>query len=300
VVVLKVNIRKPHPQLASFATTAGMASQGLGDVAGLHYRQLPNVIAKVFFFTASIGVPAGILAAVGPHRHLVNANPFWRDMVWLALRPGTLGLLCGAAGFYLRDNVIRLEEAWGRDFTARLANKIFKSRKNSGRLKLLEKAVLEKTGKDPRPHPLVTAAVGRIELSGGRIRVAGLASELGRPLATLVRAFRTHLGLSPKQYCQVRRVRGILDQMRSGIKPRLAHLALDHGYFDQSHANHDFRALMGMTPREFQHELASDHFRFDDRLDVLIKPSDPPGPVISPEMAWRVKKMLPQWRQPGK
>ncbi|HWW62261.1 MAG TPA: AraC family transcriptional regulator [Thermoanaerobaculia bacterium] len=70
--------------------------------------------------------------------------------------------------------------------------------------------------------------------------------------ASVVRAFRAHLHCSPGEY--VRRVR-IDDAKRalSSTTKTIGEIALDAGFYDQSHFANAFRRATGMTPRQFRH-----------------------------------------------
>ena len=56
------------------------------------------------------------------------------------------------------------------------------------------------------------------------------------------------VGVSPKRYARIQRVRVAL--ALQGQFP-LARLAVEAGYYDQSHLTAEFRATMGITPHAF-------------------------------------------------
>ncbi len=65
--------------------------------------------------------------------------------------------------------------------------------------------------------------------------------------------FRSVLGVSPKAYarlCRFEHASSLLDSLSagSGHSRTLADLAIEAGYYDQSHLTRDFVALAGMTP----------------------------------------------------
>jgi methylphosphotriester-DNA--protein-cysteine methyltransferase len=73
----------------------------------------------------------------------------------------------------------------------------------------------------------------------------------------LERVFRDHVGLGPKTYSRLvrfdRTVRGI--QRRGALS--WTHFALIHGYSDQAHFINDFKEFAGVTPVQFETELAT-------------------------------------------
>jgi AraC-like DNA-binding protein len=80
------------------------------------------------------------------------------------------------------------------------------------------------------------------------LRTRGVA-ETARALDVSERHLRTlfvrAVGLSPKQFARVDRVRRVV---RRGGRGEWARLAAELGYYDQSHLTREFRATMGVSP----------------------------------------------------
>lgn len=72
----------------------------------------------------------------------------------------------------------------------------------------------------------------------------------------LYRLFKVHIGISPKTALMIARyqalVGSVLGEERGG---GFAQLALLEGYYDQAHANRDFRRFTGVSPRQFRQTL---------------------------------------------
>jgi AraC family transcriptional regulator len=84
-----------------------------------------------------------------------------------------------------------------------------------------------------------------------RPSLALLAREASVHPAHLGRVFRAHLGCSPGDYTQERRVVMAQGFLRDTDMP-LARLAVRVGFFDQSHFTRVFRARVGETPGAFR------------------------------------------------
>lgn len=85
--------------------------------------------------------------------------------------------------------------------------------------------------------------------SGGQARVEPLMDETGWSRRLVTERFRTQLGLAPKAYARIvrfQRAVGLLGGVRDGHT--LADVAIECGYYDQSHLTRDFVALAGCTP----------------------------------------------------
>jgi hypothetical protein len=62
------------------------------------------------------------------------------------------------------------------------------------------------------------------------------------------RVFEQHVGYGPKKLARILRLRRTLRLIDSRGAANLAAVALDAGYYDQSHMNADFRDLAGCPP----------------------------------------------------
>ncbi|MBJ7614876.1 MAG: AraC family transcriptional regulator [Candidatus Nephthysia bennettiae] len=97
--------------------------------------------------------------------------------------------------------------------------------------------------------PEVDWAWGRLASSGGAVPITRLGAELGWSRKQLVARFREEVGLTPKVTARVLRFEAMVARLRSGRLAGWAELALDCGYFDQSHLAREVRRLAGVTPR---------------------------------------------------
>ena len=96
------------------------------------------------------------------------------------------------------------------------------------------------------PDPLVAAAIRALRDSHGAVPIRALARRLGTSQDPLEKRFRRAVGATPKQLASLLRLRHAIDGYRPGTP--LTQLALDAGYFDQSHFNREFRAVTGQAP----------------------------------------------------
>ncbi|HKW11355.1 MAG TPA: helix-turn-helix domain-containing protein [Gemmatimonadaceae bacterium] len=105
-----------------------------------------------------------------------------------------------------------------------------------------------------RARPLdrtVDAAVRAILRAGGNLSIASLAPALGVTRQHLARSFALHVGVAPKMFARVARVRHALAKARVAATVDWAALALDAGFYDQAHLSGEVRELTGRTPSEW-------------------------------------------------
>jgi len=80
--------------------------------------------------------------------------------------------------------------------------------------------------------------------------LADLARLIGANPYTLLRRFKHHTGITPHAFrtnCRIEEARKLLQQ---GME--IADVALQCGFFDQSHLHRHFKALTTLTPKEYQ------------------------------------------------
>ncbi len=148
----------------------------------------------------------------------------------------------------LADQIVPVDALWGeagRRLCAAIA-----ARQPEQALALLEDELYRRLRASdvPASRPGVLArALGRLD--AGAERVLPLARELGVSDRHLRRLFMHELGMSPKLYARIARLRRVLDHPRE--RTSWSQLALESGYSDQSHMIYDFRALLRVTPPAF-------------------------------------------------
>ncbi|MGO1070028.1 helix-turn-helix domain-containing protein [Lysobacter sp. CA199] len=90
-------------------------------------------------------------------------------------------------------------------------------------------------------------------------RIAALARACGRSHRHFIAGFRDFAGLAPKRYARVLRFKRLLAALAATPRPQWAQLALEAGYFDQSHLIREFRQFSGVSPREYLAAEAAAH-----------------------------------------
>jgi AraC-like DNA-binding protein len=107
--------------------------------------------------------------------------------------------------------------------------------------------------KGPLKLPVV-AAVRAIDRSGGKIGAGALPGNVLLSQRQLERLFKECVGFSPKQYARISRFEAALNKLRS--QASFTDIALDTGYFDQAHFNHDFLEFTGLSPKDYLKAVA--------------------------------------------
>jgi AraC-like DNA-binding protein len=99
-------------------------------------------------------------------------------------------------------------------------------------------------------HPVVDFALRELRRSPTPT-VSTVINQIGCSNRHFNQLFRDQVGLTPKLFCRVRRLRQVLYLLAGKGHIDWADLAFTCGYFDQAHLIHDFRSLAGCTPTEY-------------------------------------------------
>ncbi|WP_220139863.1 helix-turn-helix domain-containing protein [Nocardia huaxiensis] len=164
----------------------------------------------------------------------------------LRLAPGATQSLLGLPAADLTDRVLRLAEVPGpaAGLAAELAElEAFEA------IRFLEEILPQRLSENPtaREHRrLLDSAV--TAMATGTAPVSALATGLAVSERQLRNLFTAGVGVSPKHYARITRIRQVLAS--AGNTP-WSDIAASTGYYDQSHMTADFRSLMGVTPDRF-------------------------------------------------
>ena len=116
----------------------------------------------------------------------------------------------------------------------------------------------------------------RIYESKGNIPIGELAAETGYSECYIRRVFEEVHGISPKVFEKIVRFQNMLDRMDKESFRGIGDIALESGYYDQSHMIKDFKNYTGMTPEHYQKLLneskaQKEHRREDGAYGKFIK-----------------------------
>ena len=189
-------------------------------------------------------LPAAILVGARGRYEVVHT----RDMAELAgivFRPGGLGPWLQQPADRFFEQSVALDDVWPvQDMRDRLREAGTPSHK----LALLDALLVERLrGRELRMRPAIQCALAG--LTRNSVRQTALA--VGLSERRLHQIFREDAGLSPKLWSRVYRFQKALAALHSGEETRWDRLALDCGYFDQSHFSNDFRAFSGIDPTTY-------------------------------------------------
>ena len=174
--------------------------------------------------------------------------------VQVDLTPLGAHMLLGVPMHEVAGRVVELDDLLGAD-GRRLVERLYDAPGWAARFDLLDAAIAKRLGESRPPSPDVAWAWSRLRGTRGGVSVGTLTEELGCSRRHLARRFREQVGMPPKLIGRVLRFERVTARLaREGVA-RWADVALDCGYYDQSHFNRDFREFAGITPSEYMASL---------------------------------------------
>jgi len=119
------------------------------------------------------------------------------------------------------------------------------------RLQLLEAFLVRHVGTKFLGDERIARTANKFAESAARLSIADFCRDEGISYLRLIRDFREQMGVTPKRFSRIARFRGAYKAITSNDQSNLTNLALQFGYYDQSHLIREFRQMTGCAPREF-------------------------------------------------
>ncbi len=85
----------------------------------------------------------------------------------------------------------------------------------------------------------------------GNVRLDLLIKHFNTNYKKIERLFHKYMGMSPKSYLRIIRINACIDIHKLNETCNLTALAIDHGFFDQSHLTKEFKRVTSLTPKQF-------------------------------------------------
>jgi AraC-like DNA-binding protein len=184
----------------------------------------------------------------GAHdRFVVRGMGGASSVIGVHFRPGGAAAFFGGALRELRNQTVLLEDLWGpaaRELRERLQAAPLVAQK----FRLLEDALLSRLLAAPPADAMVMQALRTLARDASVVRIDAVRSASNCSAPQFIRRFDASVGVTPKRYARVLRFNALLPRLVR-VGPRdWAQLAVEGGYFDQSHLIHEFERLAGLTP----------------------------------------------------
>ena len=237
--------QRAAPQLACEYMLPGGSAQ---LIFALH--ETPIVCRPSTTSTDSVIWSRGVVH--GPQWNYFVSGPKPRGaVVGVAFRPGAAGAILGVPITEVTDRHITIDELWG-DRGRALHDRLLAANHPFDVFRILEQALTARLKRPLLIHPAVAHALAARSTSGSSTRVSDVQRGAGYSPKHFIELFRSAVGLTPKHYYRVQRFTTVLQGLASGKAVKLADLAAEAGYSDQSHLTREFRDFAGITPTQYR------------------------------------------------
>jgi AraC-like DNA-binding protein len=259
---MKILFTKPHPLLSSYidrywsweseseeSCYMPHVSPGVGMDFYFHYRQP--------FMTNDYGAL--------PESHLIYSDsrssrilPAGQiGFVAVRFRCAMFGNFTKIPVYELADNLVDAGTLWklkGKQLEEQMAV----APSFEERVRLLELFFLQQLNMHKKKLSIWKDVINELFYHHEEVRLDQLAKKMKITPRHFRRAFREASGMAPKHFQQLSRFRAVLKQLLISRNTKYLPVALDKGYFDQTHFIKEFKRFMGETPASF---LTANNFR---------------------------------------
>src|SRR5829696_1056954 len=181
-------------------------------------------------------------------------------IIGVHFKPGGAFPFLGLPAGDLADTHVDLETLWGPS-AGRLRERLCEARTSAERFQLLQAALLSRLCHGVEQHYAVSAALGMFGKNQAGPTVREAAKHLGLSQRRFIQVFKAEVGMTPKLFSRIQRFQQTRTFIQHHPSINWAELAVDLGYFDQSHFIREFLEFSGLSPTDYMNR----HERFVER-----------------------------------
>jgi AraC-like DNA-binding protein len=149
----------------------------------------------------------------------------------------------------LVDQSVPLDALWG-PAASEMRARLLAALTPESKFRALEACLLQQLSKPLERHPAVSFGIQQLR-GHGQCSVAQVVDKAGYSQRRFIQLFGEQVGLTPKVFGRVSRFQRVVQFAHRAGEIDWADLALDCGYYDQSHFIHDFESFAGITPATY-------------------------------------------------
>lgn len=151
----------------------------------------------------------------------------------------------------LLDQEIPISELFGPHDANELEQKMTQALDTHERIEIIEAFFLKRLNEKNTMSKIVKSTVDALLKTNGTASINVLLNDDSSRRRQLERHFKKQIGISPKQLGKAIRLQASLNLLLNKKSETLSHIAYESEYFDQNHFIKDFKALVGITPKEY-------------------------------------------------
>jgi AraC-like DNA-binding protein len=202
----------------------------------------------------------------GPHSQpfeIETSGP--ATMVGVHFKPGGAFPFLDLPVGELHNSHVPLKMLWGSKANA-LRDRLLEAPTPAAKFRALGEALLERARSRLTWHPAVLTALTAIGSGGRPPPISDVTASVRLSPRRFIQVFRQQVGLTPKLFCRVQRFQSAVQKLATVKHVNWTHLALDCGYYDQSHFVNEFREFSGLSPTAY-HQVQINHLNHVPLVD---------------------------------
>jgi AraC-like DNA-binding protein len=250
---------QPQGILAHFIRYFWSLNVGVLEQEPFVHRALPDNCAELIFYCrGDLSIisregqegktfPSGVFGQTQKFRQFKTSRDF--HLFGVYLYPFAFKSLFAMPATDLSDGMIDSESLFGIDGKV-LEEQVMLARDDERRVELVSSFILRKMKTTPCHEAAFIQQVRSVIDRNTILSITSFAKNCNLSRRQFERKFKDLSGFSPKDFIDVTRFKNVMTQLENG-QTSLADIAIQAGYYDQSHLTNEFKRLSGYTPREY-------------------------------------------------
>lgn len=174
------------------------------------------------------------------------------EVMSVRFKPGAFKYVFGGRLNDFANERVHVSDLWSRQ-GLKLHRKLLEKETHQEKIEIIADFIESKINLNKRSA--VDEAVKQIINQNGIIDISQLEQNSHLSPAQFRKRFREEVGLPPKKYAKIIRIKSILDDIEKNDNVPLTDLVYCYEYFDQSHFIKDFKSIIGTSPSKYCLEL---------------------------------------------
>jgi AraC-like DNA-binding protein len=257
--MIQYRMLEPHGVLGEYVRFFWSLDAQVEGMDSFVHRALPdNCVELIFYCRGKLAISSsegeegntfasGVFGQAQKYRQLKTRDNF--HLFGVYLYPYTFKMLFDLPAHHLRNDKIDTETLWG--FKGKiLEEQIMLADTDDQRVQLVSNFLLDRIKMIRTHERAFVRNLKSVIDSQSILSISSFARDCNLSRRQFERKFIEFSGFSPKDFFNVTRFKKVLNEVEQRRKP-LAQIAIDAGYYDQSHLTNEFRRFSGYTPKEY-------------------------------------------------
>jgi AraC-like DNA-binding protein len=157
----------------------------------------------------------------------------------------------------ISDSVVDADLIWGIELAV-LRERLLETKGISSRFEIVEDFLIGKFRSRFIANECVAFAVDEMTARPGALSIAAMNRKIGYSQKHFTSMFASHVGVTPKAYLKIMRFQKAVNEIEAQTDIDWSSIALECGFYDQSHFINDFKLFSGFTPEAYASRKSND------------------------------------------